>query len=157
LRVTQYNNPASYGNVGTPRHSLIVSGVYEMPDVHAQSRILRGLLNAWTVAFISEIDSAPPLDTMLSGLDLDGGRHQHDVATGINRHNLLGQDLSQSKLRALVAQYNAMVEARTRTITNPDGTQTVVRPRTPFNQIIRPIVLPGRFRPATASSPRTFA
>jgi len=37
-----------------PRHTLIVSGVYEIPDVPAQSRILRGLLNKWTVAFISE-------------------------------------------------------------------------------------------------------
>jgi len=145
VAVTQYNNPAlNYGNVGTPQHSLIVSGVYEMPDVHAQSRILRGLLNAWTVAFISEIDSAPPLDTMLSGLDLDGDGISTTLLLGINRHNLLGQGLSQSKLRALVAQYNAMVEARTRTITNPDGTQTVVRPRTPFNQIISPIVLPGK-------------
>jgi len=42
-----------------------------------------------------------------------------------------------------VAQYNAWVESRTRTITNPDGSQTVIWPRTPFNQIISPIVLPA--------------
>jgi len=81
---------------------------------------------------------------MLSGLDLDGDGISTTLLLGINRHNLLGQGLSQSKLRALVAQYNAMVEARTRTITYPDGTQTVVRPRTAFNQIISPIVLPGK-------------
>jgi hypothetical protein len=145
VAVTQYNNPAlDYGNVGTPRHTLIISGVYEIPDVHAQSRILRNLLNAWTVAFISETDSAPPLDTTLSGLDLDGDGISTTLLPGINGHNLFGQGLSQSKLRALVAQYNATVEARTRIITNPDGTQSVIRPRTPFNQIISPIVLPGK-------------
>jgi hypothetical protein len=144
VAVTQYNNPAlDYGNVGTPRHMLIVSGVYEIPDVHAQSRVLRGLLNAWTVAFISETDSAPPLDTTLSGLDLDGDGISTTLLPGINGHNLLGEGLSQSRLRALVAQYNATVEARTKVITNPDGTRSVIRPRTPFNQIISPIVLPG--------------
>ena len=144
VAVTQYNNPAlDYGNVGTPRHTLIVSGVYEMPNVHSQSPILRGLLNGWTVSFISETDSAPPLDTMLSGLDLDGDGISSTLLPGINGHNIVGQGLSESKLRTLVGQYNATVEARTRTITNPDGTQTVIRPRTPFNQIISPIVLPG--------------
>jgi len=145
VAVTQYNNPAlDYGNVGTPRHTLIASGVYEIPDVHSQSRILRNLLNAWTVAFISETDSAPPLDTTLSGLDLDGDGISTTLPPGINGHNLFGQGLSQSRLRALVAQYNATVEARTIIITNPDGTQSVIWPRTPFNQIISPIVLPGK-------------
>jgi hypothetical protein len=145
VAVTQYNNPAlDYGNVGTPRHTLIVSGVYEIPDVPARSRILRGLLNAWTVAFISETDSEPPLDTTLSGLDLDGDGISTTLLPGINGHNLFGQGLSQSRLRELVAQYNATVEARTRIITNPDGTQSLIRPRTPFNQIISPIVLPGK-------------
>jgi hypothetical protein len=148
VAVTQYNNPVlDYGNVGTPRHTLIVSGVYEVPGVHTQSRILRGLLNGWTVAFISETDSAPPLDTTLSGLDLDGDGISTTLLPGINGHNLFGEGLSQSKLRALVTQYNAWVEARTRTITKPDGTQSVVRPRTPFNQIISPIVLRGNISP----------
>ena len=145
VAVTQYNDPAlDYGNVGTPRHILIVSGVYEIPDVHTQSRILRNLSKAWTVAFISETDSAPPLDTTLSGLDLDGDGISTTLLPGINGHNLFGQDLSQSRLRALVAQYNAWIEARTRIIANPDGTQSVIRPRTPFNQIISPIVMPGK-------------
>ena len=30
-------------------------------------------------------------------------------------------------------------------MTNPDGSITIVRPRTPFNQIINPIALPERF------------
>ena len=46
---------------------------------------------------------------------------------------------------ALVAAYNADVEARTRRITNADGSVTVIRPRTPFNQIINPIALPAVF------------
>ena len=145
VAVTQYNNPAlDYGNVGTPRHTLTVSCVYEIPDAPGKSHILHGLLNAWTVAFISETDSAPPLDTTLSGLDLDGDGISTTILPGINGHNLLGQGLSESRLRALVARYNAWVEARTRITTNPDGTQSVVRPRTPFNQIISPIVLPEK-------------
>ncbi|PYY13597.1 MAG: hypothetical protein DMG60_21605, partial [Acidobacteria bacterium] len=146
VAVTQYdNNALNYGNVGTPRHTLTVSGVYDVPKFGGNSLLLRGLLNAWTVSFIAEADSSPPLDTMLTGLDLDGDGISTTLLPGVSSHNLLGQGLSQSELRALVAQYNASVEARTRTITHPDGTQTVIRPRTPFNQIISPIVLPAKF------------
>jgi opacity protein-like surface antigen len=146
VAVTQYNNNAlNYGNVGTPRHTLTVSGVYDVPKFDGGSRLLRGLLNTWMVSFIAEADSAPPLDTILTGLDLDGDGISTTLLPGIDSHNLLGQGLSQSDLRALVAQYNTSVAARTRTITNPDGTQTVIRPRTPFNQIINPIVLPAKF------------
>ncbi|PYY12843.1 MAG: hypothetical protein DMG61_15475 [Acidobacteria bacterium] len=146
VAVTQYdNNALNYGNVGTPRHTLTVSGVYDVPKFGGNSLLLRGLLNAWTVSFIAEADSSPPLDTMLTGLDLDGDGISTTLLPGVSSHNLLGQGLSQSELRSLVAQYNASVEARTRTITHPDGTQTVIRPRTPFNQIISPIVLPAKF------------
>jgi hypothetical protein len=145
---TKYNNDGSnYGNIGTPRHSLMLSGVYDIPKLGAQPRILRGIFKAWRVAFISEVDSAPPLDTILSGLDLDGEGISTTLLPGISRHNVFGEGLSESQLRALVAEYNAMVEARTRIITNPDGTQIVIRPRTPFNQIITPIVLPEKISP----------
>ena len=43
------------------------------------------------------------------------------------------------------AAYNADIEARTRRITNSDGSVTMIRPRTPFNQIINPISLPDSF------------
>ena len=36
------------------------------------------------------------------------------------------------------------VEARTELFPNTDGRKNVILPRTPFNQIISPIVLPGR-------------
>jgi hypothetical protein len=64
---------------------------------------------------------------------------------GTTRHNTLGRGLSESGLRDLVKQYNQSVEARTRRITNPDNTVTVIRPRTPFNQVINPISLPEQF------------
>jgi hypothetical protein len=84
---------------------------------------------------------------MLSGLDLDGDGISTTLLPGIKGHNLFGQGLSQSRLRGLVGQYNAWIEAHTKIITNRDGTQTVILPRTPFNQIISPIVLPGKFSP----------
>ena len=50
-----------------------------------------------------------------------------------------------SELRKLVDAYNADVVARTRSVTNADGSMTLIRPRTPFNQIINPIMLPQQF------------
>jgi len=49
-----------------------------------------------------------------------------------------------AQLRELVAGYNADIEARTRRVTNPDGTVSVIRPRTPANQVLTPIVLPDQ-------------
>jgi hypothetical protein len=82
---------------------------------------------------------------LLTGLDLDGDGISQTLLPGTTRHNTLGQGLTADGLRDLVAAYNASVEARTTRLTNADGTVTVVRPRTPFNQIITPIVLPDAF------------
>ena len=57
----------------------------------------------------------------------------------------MGQGVSEAGLRGLVAQYNANVDANTRYVTNPDGSVTAIRPRTPFNQIISPITLLDHF------------
>jgi hypothetical protein len=102
-------------------------------------------MNSWTLSLISQIYSAPPLNTLLTGLDLDGDGIGTTLFPGTTQENSLGQGLSASGLQELVAQYNADVEARTRRVTNPDGTVTVVRPRTPFNQIINPLTLPENF------------
>jgi hypothetical protein len=96
---------------------------------------------------VSYTYSAPPLDTLLSGLDLDGDGISQTLLPGTTQHNTFGQGLSEAELRGLVAQYNASIEAATRRITNPDGTVTVVRPRTPFNQVMNPIVLPATISP----------
>lgn len=101
--------------------------------------------NNWSVAIISETDSAPPLDTILAGLDLDGDGFDRTLLPGTTQHNTLGRELSESGLRKLVNQYNSSVEARTRRVTNPDNTVSVIRPRTPFNQVISPITLPESF------------
>jgi len=85
------------------------------------------------------------LNTLLSGLDLDGDGLSATLLPGATQENSFGQGLSVSALQGLVSQYNADVEARTRRVTNPDGSITAVRPRTPFNQIITPITLPEGF------------
>jgi hypothetical protein len=127
------------------RHRLTVSGFWAVPQYKGTSKLWRALRNFWTVSLVSQMFSAPSLDTLLNGLDLDGDGISLTLLPGITRHNLLGQGLSQAELRQLVADYNTDVEARTRRVTNPDGTVTVVRPRTPFNQIINPIILPDKF------------
>jgi hypothetical protein len=142
----RYDDPASgYGTVaGQRRHRLTISGVWQIPRYQGGSRLLRALANTWTLAFISQTDSSPPLNTLLVGLDLDGDGTSRTLLPG-TRYNSLGQGLSNDELRELVARYNAQVEAATRRVVGPDGSVTVIRPRTPFNQVISPIVLPERF------------
>jgi hypothetical protein len=136
----------SYGNIpGHRRQRLTLSGVWTPPGYRGDSRLLRGLINSWTISLISQTYSAPPLNTLLNGLDLDGDSISVTLLPGTTHQNSLGQGLSASGLQELVAQYNADVEARTRRLTNPDGSITIVRPRTPFNQIINPIALPEKF------------
>jgi hypothetical protein len=106
--------------------------------------VLRGFLNSWSVSLLSQISTAPPLNTVLTGLDLDGDGISRTLLPGTT-HNSLGYGLSPAGLRDLVASYNADVEARTNHVVNPDGSVTVIRPRTPFNQIINPISLPDTF------------
>jgi opacity protein-like surface antigen len=127
------------------RHRLILTGVWKMPEYKGASRLRRSMLNTWTISFISQALSAPPLDTILNGLDLDGDGISQTLLPGLTRRGSFGRALSITGLRELVAQYNAQVEAQTRRITNPDGSVTVIRPRTPFNQIINPLTLPDKF------------
>jgi carboxypeptidase family protein len=143
----RFGDPDSgYGNVaGQRRHRLTVSGVWQLPEHHGTSRLFRALLNSWTLAFISQTDSAPPLNTLLVGLDFDGDGISRTLLPGTT-YNSFGQGLSEDGLRQLVGRYNDDVEARTGRVVNPDGSVSLIRPRTPFNQVINPITLPDRFR-----------
>jgi len=136
----------AYGNQPDDRrHRLTVSAIYGLPQYNRGSDLLRGILNGWSVSFISETDSAPPLDTLLAGLDLDGDGISRTLLPGTSKHNTLGRGLNASGLRNLIDNFNADVEARTRRVVNADGSITVIRPRTPFNQVINPIILPQDF------------
>jgi hypothetical protein len=142
----RFDDPSSGdGNMaGHRRHRFTTSAVWQVPRYAGGSRLGRALLDSWTLALISQTDSAPPLNTLLVGLDLDGDGINRTLLPG-TRYNSLGQGLSPAQLRTLVNRYNAGVEARTRRVTQADGTVTMVRPRTPFNQMINPIALPDRF------------
>jgi hypothetical protein len=144
--IVAFDDPAAgYGNLaGVRKHRSTVSAIYRVPKYSGRSGLLRGLLDTWTVAFISQIDSAPPLNTLLVGLDLDGDGIDRTLLPGTT-FNRLGRGLTVAQLRDLVAGYNADIEARTRRVTNPDGTVSVIRPRTPANQVLTPIVLPDQF------------
>jgi hypothetical protein len=146
VEFTNYSNHRdAYGNIAdNNRHRVTLSAVWDLPLYRGSSSLARALLNSWTVAALSQINSAPPLNTILAGLDLDGDGISRTLLPGTT-HNSLGYGLTPSGLRDRVAAYNADVEARTRRVTNSDGSVTVIRPRTPFNQIINPIVLPDRF------------
>ena len=115
--------------------------MWHLPEHTGGSGLARALFNTWTIAFISQTDSAPPLNTLLVGLDLDGDGISRTLLPGTT-HNQLGHGLSEARLRELVAQYNEDVEARTRRVANASGSITIIRPRTPFNQVINPITLP---------------
>jgi hypothetical protein len=135
----------AYGNIAdNNRQRLTLSGVWNLPSYPGDSRVLRGVLNSWTLAGLSQISSAPPLNTILTGLDLDGDGISRTLLPGTS-HNSLGYGLNAEGLRAAVAAFNADVEARTKRVANVDGTVSVIRPRTPFNQIINPISLPDGF------------
>jgi hypothetical protein len=135
----------AYGNLAdSNRHTLTISAMWSVPDYQGGSKALKALMNSWTVACLSQIRSAPPLDTILTGLDLDGDGISRTLLPGTT-HNSLGYGLSSTELRSLVAAFNSGVENRSTQITNSDGTSTVIRPRTPFNQIINPITLPDNF------------
>jgi len=136
----------AYGNQPDDRrHRLTVSAVFDIPKYSGPFRVARSLLSGWSTSLISHAESAPPLDTVLTGLDLDGDGISRTLLPGITEHNTLGRNLNASDLRKAVDQYNADVEERTRRITNADGSITILRPRTPFNQVINPITLPERF------------
>jgi hypothetical protein len=155
LAVTNADDASqNYGNAGpgiggdltpSPRHMLIANGVFVPPLYRGSSGLLRALFNNWSIAVVSEADSRPALDTLLVGLDLDGDGISNTLLPGTTRHNTFGEGLSAAGLRALVAQFNAKIEAHSQHVHNPDGTVTTIRPRTPFNQIINPITLPDHF------------
>src|SRR5262249_42954038 len=85
---------SGYGNLpGTRRHRSTLSAIYRIPTYSGRSGLMRGLLNSWTVAAISELDSAPPLNTLLVGLDLDGDGIDRTLLTGTT-YDGLGQGLS---------------------------------------------------------------
>ncbi len=135
----------AYGNIPNHRrHRLTLSGVWTLPDYNGTSGFWRAVRNSWTVAFNSQIYSAPPLNTLLAGLDLDGDGISLTLLPGTT-HNSLGQGLSAAELRRLVDDYNAAVEDGTRRVVDASGAVTIVRPRTPFNQVMTPITLPEHF------------
>lgn len=141
-----YDDPlaGSGNNPAHRRHKLTLSGVWSPADHSDGSHFRRALQNGWTVAIISQTFSHTPLNAILTGLDLDGDGISRTLLPGAIYEGL-GEGMSVQQLQDLVATYNADVEARTRRVQNPDGTTTVIRPRTPFNQIINPIVLPDNF------------
>jgi hypothetical protein len=126
------------------RHRLTVSTIVDLPEYKGRFRPARALLRGWSAALISQTESTTPLDTLLTGLDLDGDGISRTLLPGITRHNTLGRGLSEGDLRSLVQQYNASVEEHTRRVENGNGV-TVIRPRTPFNQVLNPISLPDTF------------
>ena len=147
VEFTDYDDLANaYGSQPDDRHHrLTLSAIYDIPAYNGRFGLARSLLSGWHVSLISQTDSAPPLDTLLAGLDLDGDGISRTLLPGVTTHNNLGEGLNVSRLRELVDEYNADVEARTRRIDNADGSVTAIRPRTPFNQVINPIVLPQEF------------
>ena len=122
-----------------------MSGVWQIPEHGGPSRLARALFNSWTLAFISQTDSAPPLNTLLVGLDLDGDGISRTLLPGTT-YNSLGRGAERGR----AAPARGPLQRRRGGAHAPRHrrerrTVTVVRPRTPFNQVINPIALPDHF------------
>lgn len=124
-------------------HRFTFSGLLELPKYNGDSRFLRGLANTWQVSLISQIVSKPPLNANVAA-DLDGDGIDTTPLPGTFFRSF-GRSVNADKLRELVAAYNADIERRTRTVTNPDRTTSLIRPRTSKDQVLNPIVLPDEF------------
>jgi len=124
-------------------HRFTFSGLLELPSYKGGSRFLRGLANTWQVSLISQMVSKPPLNANVAA-DLDGDGIDTTPLPGTFFRSF-GRSVDADKLRQLVAVYNADIERRTRTVTNPDGTTRLIRPRTSKDQALNPIVLPDKF------------
>ena len=136
---------AGDGYVSSDRtHRFTFSGLLELPRYKGDSRFLRGLANTWQLSLISQMVSKPPLNANV-GADLDGDGIDTTPLPG-TLFRSFGRSVNASKLRELVAAYNADIERRTRTVgNNPDGTPRLIRPRTAKDQVLDPIVLPVNF------------
>jgi hypothetical protein len=141
-----YEDPlaGSGNNFNHRRHKLTLSGVWSVPSYTGASLLRHIVQNDWMLSFISQTFSATPLNAILTGLDLDGDGISRTLLPGAVYEGL-GEGMNINQLRELVSSFNSDVESRTRRIQNPDGSNTVIRPRTPFNQIINPITLPDHF------------
>jgi hypothetical protein len=116
-------------------HRFTLSGYYEIPAYKGDSRMLRALTNSWQIGLISDIRSAPPLNPNI-GIDLDGDGVSRILLPGIP-WNGFGRGSSADDIRKAVDQYNA-------TYPTPDINATNKK-RTPLNQVIPIIKLPGNF------------
>ena len=143
--VIDYDNFfASEGYQGADRtHRFTFSGLLELPKYKGESGFLRALANTWQVSLISQIVSRPPLNTNI-GVDLDNDGNSTTTLPG-TYFNSFGRSISETKLRELVASYNANIERQTRTVLNPDGTTRIIRPRTARDEVLNPILLPEEF------------
>jgi|RhiMethySRZTD1v2_1073278.scaffolds.fasta_scaffold34372_2 carboxypeptidase family protein len=118
-------------------HRFTFSGLLELPSYKGSSRFLRSLTNTWQVSLISQIVSRPPLNANIAA-DLDGDGIDTTPLPGTSFRSF-GRSVNADKLRELVAVYNLTLER------NTDGTPRSVRPRTPKDQVLNPIVLPDEF------------
>jgi hypothetical protein len=113
-------------------HRFTFSGFMELPSYGGDNRFVRALVNTWKVGLISQIVSKPPLATVISGVDHDGDGNNTLILPGASFRSF-GRDLSESKLRELVDQYNK---------TFPTA---VTGKRTTRDQVIPVITLPANF------------
>jgi hypothetical protein len=146
----------SYGvNPNDRTHRLNFSGVFEPPEYKGGQRFLRGLLNGWQIATISQFQSAPPLNPNIA-IDVDGEGTSIYTLQGIE-WNGFGRSASAGDIRKAVEAYNADVLARAKPLpsgpkpaacvldTNSDGIGDLCGPRTPRNQVYPLINLPANF------------
>jgi hypothetical protein len=146
----------SYGIHPNDRtHKLNFSGVFEPPEYKGGQRFLRGFLNGWQFATISQFQSAPPLNPNIA-IDVDGEGTSVYTLPGIE-WNGFGRSASADDIQKAVDAYNADVIANSNPLpTTPTAAQktactlvvngqTMCARRTPRNQVYPLINLPANF------------
>lgn len=109
-------------------HRFTFSGVMETPKYSGDSRLMKALLNTWTVGTISQFVSKPPLSVSVDGVDLNGDGLNTLILPG-SKFRSFGRGVDKSKLQQLVDQFNTDYAGK-----------TTVR-----NQVIPRITLPAVF------------
>jgi hypothetical protein len=147
----------NYGIADSDRtHRLNLSAVWQVPEYKGRQRVVKALAEGWQLSSVAAFVSAPPMNPVITTIDVDGDGINFTRLPGIE-WNGFGRGAGPNDIRAAVDRYNADVRARAKPLpANPTTAQTAAcslivdgqrmcGPRTPRNQAYPILNLPANF------------